>query len=158
MHQRVCSALATQNSAEKWKRTRNTCSRFTFIRLNSIIGCSWGAPPVHHLKELYETQRAAVKTVSFTFNETKVEQCQQSLQLIRPTNPHTHTAQHDANSVGQLPISPLAHYRERRDKLASLRKKNIRRQLVTNWRIFTFCISGTNGLSIQFAETKHPTF
>ena len=42
------------------------------------------------------------------------------------------------------PLVPEAHKSERRDRLASF--QTARRQPMINWRIFIFCIPGTNGL------------
>ena len=45
------------------------------------------------------------------------------------------------------PLVPDAHYSERQDRLTNLfTKQSIRRQQMIYWRIFIFCIPGTNGL------------
>ena len=53
------------------------------------------------------------------------------------------------------PLVPDVHYSERRDKLPSLHNKL--RQPMINWRIFIFCIPGTNGLTTQpyYTEMGH---
>ena len=111
----------------------------------------WNVSPKNGFSCRRRSECRLEKSLKTRLRANHVAQCEGiSLQICKDLDFKPDESLPSVTTCYLNPLVPDAHYSERRDTLASLQNKpTIRSQQMINWWIFTFCIPGTNGLSLK---------